>query len=100
MNIRTEPNVEAEVVGKIYNNSSAQILDTVEMEDGEWYKILSGSVEGYIKAEFFVTGEDAEAIAREVGYVTATINTETLRLRADADLGSSTLSLLSQGENY
>ena len=70
------------------------------MEDGEWYKILSGSVEGYIKAEFFVTGEDAEAIAREVGYVTATINTETLRLRADADLGSSTLSLLSQGENY
>lgn len=100
VNIRTEPNVEAEVVGKIYNNSSAQILDTVEMEDGEWYKILSGSVEGYIKAEFFVTGEDAEAIAREVGYVTATINTETLRLRADADLGSSTLSLLSQGENY
>ena len=100
VNIRTAPSTDAETVGKIYNNSKADILETVEQEDGTWYHIQSGSVNGYIKSDYFVTGTEAEAIAREVGYVTATINTETLRLRESADLSSSTLTLLSQGENY
>ena len=48
VNIRQEPNTDAEVLGKIYNNAAATILETVDQEDGTWYKIKSGSVEGYI----------------------------------------------------
>ena len=65
VNIRKEPNTSSEIVGKIANNAAATILETVDGEDGQWYKIKSGSVEeGYMKAEFFVTGQEAENIAK------------------------------------
>ena len=66
VNIRTEANTASGVTGKIFNDSAATILDTVDGEGGKWYKIQSGSVTGYIKAEYFVTGQQAEAKAKEV----------------------------------
>ena len=100
VNIRQEPNAEAEILGKIYNECAATILETVEQADGTWYKITSGSVEGYIKADYFVTGEEAEQLAKNVGKVEATIKTDTLRLREEPALDSETLSLLSADETY
>ncbi len=100
VNIRVEPNTEAEVVGKLYNNAAGTILETVEQEDGTWYKVESGSVTGYIKSDYFVTGTDAEAIAQDVGHVTATVNTETLRMRQEATTDSSIVELLPEGGTY
>lgn len=77
----------SEVVGKIYNNCAATILDTVDGEGGKWYHIQSGSVTGYIKAQYFVTGEEASKIAREVGTTYAKVtNTSTLQPERDAEL--------------
>lgn len=101
VNIRNAPNTEGEVVGKIYNNCAATILDSVDGEGGEWYHIKSGSVTGYIKAEYFITGSDAEAIAKKVGTVMATISgTASLRLRDQPSLDSKTLTLLSEDAQY
>lgn len=101
VNIRNAPNTEGEVVGKIYNNCAATILDSVDGEGGEWYHIKSGSVTGYIKAEYFITGADAEAIAKKVGTVMATISgTASLRLRDQPSLDSKTLTLLSEDAQY
>ena len=101
VNVREAADEESDPVGKLYNNAAATILDTVEAEDGStWYQIESGSVEGYVKSNYFVTGEDAEAIAFEVGRVKATVSTETLRLRSEASLDSETVTLLSEDERY
>lgn len=100
VNIRQDASTEAEVLGKIYNNAAATILEIVEKEDGTWYKVKSGSVEGFIKAEYFATGEEAEALAKDVGRVSATVTTETLRLREEPNLDSTTLTLLSADEKY
>ncbi|MCD8329794.1 MAG: C40 family peptidase [Lachnospiraceae bacterium] len=100
VNIRSEASEEGEILGKIYNNAAATILDTVETDDGTWYYIESGSVTGYIKSNYFVTGEAAEAIAYEVGTVKATVSAETLRLRSEASTESSTITLLSEDEKY
>lgn len=101
VNVRKEPNTASDVVGKIYNNCAATILSTVEGESGTWYQIQSGTVRGYIKAEYFLTGTQAEAKAKEVGTVFATVvNASTLRLREQADLQSNTLTLLSEGAHY
>ncbi len=100
VNIRSEASEEGEILGKIYNNAAATILDTVETDDGIWYYIESGSVTGYIKSNYFVTGEAAEAIAYEVGTVKATVSAETLRLRSEASTESSTITLLSEDEKY
>jgi len=100
VNVRTEANTSSAIVGKIYNNCAATILATVDGEGGKWYQIQSGSVTGYIKAEYFITGSEAEEIAKEVGTVFVTINTTTLRLREQPTTESATLTLLSQDAEY
>lgn len=100
VNIREQATTASNILGKIYNNCAATIVDTVEGEGGTWYKIKSGSVEGYIKAQYFITGQEAEQLAQSIGKEFATINTESLRLREQPDLTSNTLTLLSQGARY
>ena len=56
---------------------------------------------GYIKAQYFVTGEEASKIAREVGTTYAKVtNTSTLRLRETPSLEGKTLDLLSADAEY
>ncbi len=100
VNVRTEANTSSEIVGKIYNNCAATILATVDGEGGKWYQIQSGTVTGYIKAEYFITGAAAEKIAKEIGTVFVKINATTLRLREEASTDSRTLTLLSQDAEY
>lgn len=101
VNVRSEANTSSAVVGKIYNNCAATILQTVNGEGGKWYQIQSGTVKGYIKAQYFITGSDAEAVARKVGTSVARVATKsTLRLREEPSLDSKTLDLLSANAEY
>lgn len=100
VNVRKEPTTESEIVGKIYDNSAATILETVDGEGGQWYHIKSGNCTGYMKAEFFKTGEEAEKIAKEVGNVLCKTTAKTLRLREDATTTSRTLDLLAENSVY
>lgn len=100
VNIRNKATTDGEILGKIYNNSSGTILETVDGEDGKWYKIESGSVTGYVKSDYFVTGKDAEQIAKKAGTVKCKITTATLRVREEANIDSKILSLINQGETY
>ncbi len=73
---------------------------TVDGEGGKWYQIQSGSVQGYIKAQYYHSYE-AESIARQVGTSYARVaNTSTLRLRESPSLESRTLDLLSPDAEY
>lgn len=100
-NVRSEAGTSGDVVGKIFEDAAADILETVDGEDGEWYKIRSGKVTGYIKAEYFITGEEAEAKAGQVGLSIATVASQTsLRLRQAASTDSEILDLLSPKEEY
>ncbi len=94
VNIRKEPSTDAEIVGKLYNNSVGYLI----REEGEWFLMKSGSVEGYVKAEFFETGDEAERIADQVGDRIATVNTETLRVRTEPSLDAPVLGLVPGGE--
>ena len=98
--VRQEPNTESEVLGKLYNDCAATILNTVDGEGGAWYEIKSGSVQGYIKAEYFLTGDEAEARAIEIGKLEGRVNTNGLRLRSEPNLDSEILTLLFSGEKY
>lgn len=100
VNIRERATTDSNIVGKIYNNCAATIEETVEGEGGSWYKIKSGTVEGYIKAQYFITGEAAEQLAQQIGREFATVNADNLRLRERPDLTSEVLTMLSQGARY
>ena len=100
VNIRTDASTEAEVVGKIYNNCAATIEETVSREDGDWYKIKSGTVEGYIKSDYFVTGDEAEKVAMEIGKSFAEVSEGGLRLREEPNTESEVIDTLWQGDIY
>ncbi len=90
VNVRSIPSEEGEIVGKLYNKSVGSFI---EEEDG-WYKISSGSVEGYVKGEFCVTGEEAVDYAKEVGTRIATVTTTTLKVREQPGLDETVLGLV------
>lgn len=101
VNVRAEASTKSAVVGKIYNNCAATILNTVNGEGGKWYQIQSGSVKGYIKAQYFITGSQAEQEAKKIGKTFAKVSTNTtLRLREQPSLNSRTLELLSPNAEY
>ncbi|MDD6182543.1 MAG: SH3 domain-containing C40 family peptidase [Lachnospiraceae bacterium] len=93
VNVRSTPGEDGEVLGKLYNNSAA----TVDAVEGDWYKITSGNVTGYVKQEFVVVGN--EELAKSVGRRLATVNTETLKVRTDASMDASVLGLVPGGDD-
>ena len=100
VNVRSEPSTEGDKLGKIYNDCAATILDTVTGEGGNWYHIKSGSVTGYIKSEYFITGEDAEKKALEIGKMLGRVNAGGLRLREEPNTDSEIITSLWEGEIY
>jgi cell wall-associated NlpC family hydrolase len=94
VNIRSKASEESKILGKLYNNSAATILE----EKGNWVKVKSGSVTGYIKSEYLVTGEKVEELAKTVGKRIATVTTTTLKVREKAGLNATVETLVPIGE--
>ena len=94
VNVRSIPSEEGEILGKLYNNSVGTFLE----EENGWYKITSGTVTGYVKAEYCVTGEAAVEIAKAVGTRIATVTTQTLFVRMEPTTESGILGMLPEAE--
>ncbi|MDF2804905.1 MAG: hypothetical protein K0S61_4810 [Anaerocolumna sp.] len=97
VNVRSEPSTDSEVVGKLYRGCAAEILERLE---GDWVKIQSGDVKGYIASNFLAIGEAAEVMVDEYATKWVTVNTETLRVRESQSTDSKILTLIPQGETY
>ena len=52
LNVRETPSSDATSIGKLYNNETITIIDTVENEDVKWYKIQFGNTNGYVSAKY------------------------------------------------
>lgn len=100
VNIREQATTNSKIVGKIYNNCAATILETVEGEGGSWYRIQSGSVNGFIKSQYFITGQEAEMLAQSIGREFVTVSVDNLRLREEPNLTSNVLTMVSSGSRY
>ena len=95
VNIRSEADENSEVVAKLYNDGSATVEET---EDNGWYKIKSGNAEGYVKAEYFATGEQAKEIADQVAYNVAVVNAEALNIRTAPSEESDVIDVAEQSQ--
>ncbi|MDE5747507.1 MAG: C40 family peptidase, partial [Acetatifactor sp.] len=97
VNVRQEPTTDSAVLGKIYNGAVAQILD-VAGEEQDWFHVVSGSVDGYVKAEFFLYGDAAvEAVDN---YLTryATVIANRLNVRQEPGTDSKRIGFITHGE--
>ncbi len=90
VNVRDLPSEEGNIVGKLYDKSVGNFIE----EENGWYKINSGSVEGYVKGEYCVTGDDAVDYAKEVGTRIATVTTTTLKVREQPGMEETVLGLV------
>lgn len=90
VNVRDLPSEDGNIVGKLYDKSVGVFIE----EENGWYKIESGSVTGYVKGEYCVTGEAAVELAKKVGTRIATVTTTTLKVREQPSTDSTVLGLV------
>lgn len=79
MNVRAEATEDSDKVGVLYRDCGGRIL---ERKDG-WTRLKSGDLIGWASDEYLLFGEDAEAMANDVGNLIVMIGTDTLRVRKD-----------------
>ena len=96
LNIRQEASTDSEVVGILTNHNACELLE----DAGEWYKVTSGKVTGYVSKQYLVTGDEAEAIAEQEIKTVATVNTETLNVRAEKSTEAEVLSQVGNSEAF
>lgn len=94
VNVRSIPAAEGEVVGKLYNNSVGELLEV----EGDWYHITSGNVDGYVKAEYCVTGLEAISLAKELETRIATVKTVTAYVKENVAKDAEVLGYLAMGD--
>lgn len=81
MNVREEANEDSEKVGLLYKDCGGRIL---ERKDG-WTRIRSGDLVGWANDDYLLFGEEAEALANEVGNLIVQIETDTLCVRQEPE---------------
>ena len=85
VNIRSGPSTDYEVLGRLYPGGIATAVST---EDG-WVKIVSGGIEGYIRADFLIFGQEAVDYSNEYYSTHYRVISNTLNLRSSASTDSS-----------
>lgn len=96
LNIRQEASTDSEVIGILTNHNACELLE----DAGEWYKVTSGKVTGYVNKQYLVTGDEAESIAEQEIKTVATVNTETLNVRAEKSTDAAVLSQVGNSEAF
>lgn len=96
LNLREEPNTEAKVIGTCFRGGGGTIL---KRKDG-WTKIRSGGLEGWLKDDYLVFGDDIKPLAKELGLYIATVSTQTLNVREEASTESAIVGLAAAEDYY
>lgn len=90
LNVREEPDEGAKLVGKMPKNAGCEVLEV----QGDWTKIESGKVTGYVKSEYLLTGDAATEAAQQAMSKMAKVNTTTLYVRAEPNTESTIVTLV------
>ncbi|MBQ9135868.1 MAG: cell wall hydrolase [Lachnospiraceae bacterium] len=93
LNVRLEPNADAEKVGKLYKDCGGIIL---ERRDG-WTKIQSGELIGWASDEYLLFDEEAEELAANVGVTVAHVN-DGLNVRIEPSTEAGIYGVLPEGD--
>lgn len=85
LNIRREPSLDGDIIGKLSGDGACEILET----DGEWTHITSGGVDGYISNQYLLTGDEAREKAESLVKLRAIITADSLNIRQEPMLDPS-----------
>lgn len=94
LNIRAIAAEDGKLVGKLPKDAACEVLD----DDGTWAHIKSGKVDGYVSLEYLLTGIPAKRKAEELAVTMASVTTDSLKVRAEANTDSEVITLVPRGE--
>lgn len=94
LNIRKEPSTEAEFVGSMNPGAIA----IVEGTEGDWTKIKSGDVEGYVLSQYVLTGDSAEEFAEDYVTLRGTVLEDGVNIRAEKSTSADILVVLDKDD--
>lgn len=94
LNIRKEPSTEAEFVGSMNPGAIA----IVEGTEGDWTKIKSGDVEGYVLSQYILTGDSAEEFAADYVTLRGTVLEDGVNIRAEKSTSAEILVVLDKDD--
>lgn len=97
LNVRETASQDADVIGKLQDGGACEIL---EDSSEEWYHISSGGIDGYISAEYVLTGEKARGKAMEEAALRATITADSLNIRKEPDTSAEVVGQALKDERY
>ena len=92
VNVRQKPNADSKVVGKLYANNYAE----VKKAKGNWYKVTSRNVDGYVNGDYLKVG-DKKAVEK-AGRVIAKVKADSLYIRTKASKKADVLAMVPKGD--
>lgn len=95
LNVRKGAGTNYKIVGKMPGYSVCEIIS----DEGEWYKIKSGSVTGYVSKEFILTGYEANVKAQEKMTEVLVVTCDKLNVREEPSTDCSISTKVSVGEH-
>ena len=96
LNMRKNPEAGSQVVGKLPDGSACEIQETL---DG-WYHVNSGGIDGYVSADYILTGEEAKTAALDLVTDRAVVLTDNLNIRKEPSTSSEVVGQCLEGERY
>ena len=96
LNIREEADQHSDIVGKLYDRSACSITE----DDGEWVRISSGGINGFVKSQYLVSGDEARQMAEELYVLRAIPTVENLNVRSEASAESDSVGTVEKDARY
>ena len=99
--VREEPDINAHMVGKLYDGAVCDILEDAGTDDDlDWKRITSGDITGYASGKYLITGEEAKSMAPDLVKTRATITADRLFVRDEPSTQAYVVTNVSKGEVY
>ena len=94
LNIRQEPDAESDFVGSMNPGAIAKVLGT----EGEWTRIKSGDVEGYVLSDYVLTGEEAEEFSASYVTLCGNVLEDGVNVRKEASTDADIIQVLNKDD--
>ena len=96
LNVREKPNTSSKIVGKLSKGNAA----IVKSKSGNWAKVTSGNVSGYVCTDYLAIGTKGYPYYDQYATKYVTVTASSLRVRKSNNTSSSILTNVTRGQSF
>lgn len=96
VNVREGASTDTKILGKLFKNGIAEVLGT----EGDWTKISSGNVTGYIFSDYLYLGEKAVSYADKITAYNVKVTANSLNVRSGPGTEYDKLGSVTNGNTF